>query len=528
MRGTCLPGGLRRSTWSTVSTRAGTDARRGRPLPDRRGPSSTSVGGPRRRTSACTTAWKARPSRCGPRTPVPLGWWATGTAGTAASDPMRPLGVSGVWELFVPGIGAGARYKFELETRDGAAAPQGRPDGTTVRGAAGHGQRRDASPSTSGATATGCGAASRRDPLKDPLRVFEVHLGSWRPGLDYREAAHQLADYVGRPRLHARRAAPRRRAPLRRLVGLPGHRVLRADARGSARPTTSATSSTTSIGSGIGVIVDWVPAHFPKDDWALARFDGTALYEHHDPRLGEHPDWGTLVFNYGRNEVKQLPAGQRRSTGSTSSTSTGCGSTRWRRCSTSTTPASPDEWLPNEFGGRENLEAIEFIKEMNTVVFAEHPGVMTIAEESTSWPMVTPARRPRRARVHPQVEHGLDARHARLLPARPGASSASTTASSPSGCCTRSPRTSCCPLSHDEVVHGKGSLLDQDARRRVAALRQPALAVRLDVGLPGRPARCSWAARSPSGPSGTRSAASTGRPSTARSHRGRAGAGRGP
>ena len=164
-----------------------------------------------------------------------------------------------------------------------------------------------------------------------------------------------------------------------------------------------------------------MPAHFPKDDWALARFDGTALYEHQDPRLGEHPDWGTLVFNYGRNEVSNFLLAN---------------ALYWldefhvdglRVDAVASMlyldySREPGQWLPNKFGGRENLEAIDFIKEMNAVVFAEHPGVMTIAEESTSWPMVSRPGRPRRARVHPQVEHGVDARHAGVLQARPRAS----------------------------------------------------------------------------------------------------------
>ena len=141
--------------------------------------------------------------------------------------------------------------------------------------------------------------------------------------------------------------------------------------------------------AGIGVIVDWVPAHFPKDEWALARFDGTALYEHPDPRRGEQPDWGTYVFDFGRTRGAQLPRRQRAATGSRSSTSTGCGSTPSPRCSTSTTRRKDGEWVPNEYGGRENLEAVAFLQEMNATAYKRVPGVVTIAEESTAWPGVT-------------------------------------------------------------------------------------------------------------------------------------------
>ena len=194
---------------------------------------------------------------------------------------------------------------------------------------------------------------------------------------------------------------------------------------------------------GIGVIVDWVPAHFPKDDWALARFDGTALYEHADPRQGEHPDWGTLVFNYGRTRCA-TSSSPTPSTGWRRCTSTACGSTRWRRCSTSTTRGATGEWVPNRHGGRENLEAIAFLQEMNTVVHARHP------------------RRAHRGR-------GVDRPGGRVPPVDAGGlgftqkwnmgwmhdtleyfstgtrcTAAGTTTSSPSGSPTRGPRTSCC------------------------------------------------------------------------------------
>ena len=206
------------------------------------------------------------------------------------------------------------------------------------------------------------------------------------------------------------------------------------------------------------MIVDWVPAHFPKDDWALARFDGTALYEHADPRQGEHPDWGTLVFNFGRHEVRNFLLAN---------------ALYWieefhidgLRVDAVASMLYLDysrkagEWVPNEFGGRENLEAIHFLQEVNTVLFGRCPGVDMVAEESTAFPLVR-ARPPRRPRLRPQVEHGLDARHARLLLHDPvhrryhhhdltfGMMYAFT-------------ENFVLPLSHDEVVHGKGSLLNK-------------------------------------------------------------------
>ena len=270
---------------------------------------------------------------------------------------------------------------------------------------------------------------------REPISIYEVHLGSWRRSPDdpdvpltYGELAEQLGAYVHRHGLHARRAAAGDGAPVQRLVGLPGDRATSRPTRASARPTTSASSSTRCTRHGIGVILDWVPAHFPRDDWALARFDGTALYEHADPRRGAHPDWGTLVFNFGRNEVRNflLASG---CTGCASTTPTACASTPWRRCSTSTTRARRASGCPTSTAAARTSTRSRSSSELNEVVHARVArrdlggrGVDRVAGRLA-------ADLPRRPRLRLQVEHGLDARHARLLRSRTRSTGATTTTS---------------------------------------------------------------------------------------------------
>jgi 1,4-alpha-glucan branching enzyme len=215
-----------------------------------------------------------------------------------------------------------------------------------------------------------------------PLRVYEAHLGSWRPGLGYRELGEQLASYVADLGFTHVELLPVAEHPFAPSWGY--------QVTGYFAPTVHFGSPDdfryfvdTLHSNGIGVIVDWVPAHFPKDDWALGRFDGTALYEHLDPRQGEHPDWGTFVFNYGRNEVRNFLIAN---------------ALYWleefhidglRVDAVASMlyldySRQPGEWVPNDLGGRENLAAISFLRELNTVVFGEHPGIMMIAEESTA------------------------------------------------------------------------------------------------------------------------------------------------
>ncbi len=386
------------------------------------------------------------------------------------TDPMRPLGVSGVWEVFVPGVGPGARYKFELETRERRLRLKADPMA----------QQSELPPATASVVTTSSHRwgdhdwmerRAARDPVKQPLRVFEVHLGSWRPGLDYREAARELADYVADLGFTHVELLPVAEHP---FGGSWGYQVT-----GYYAPTARHGSPDDFRWfvdhlhrSGIGVLMDWVPAHFPRDDWALARFDGTALYEHLDPRLGEHPDWGTLVFNYGRNEVRNFLTAN---------------ALYWldefhidglRVDAVASMlyldySRKPGEWLPNRFGGRENLAAIDFIKEMNTVVLSEHPGAMTVAEESTSWPMVS----------RPVHQGGLGFTHKWNMgwmhdtlayfhhdPVHRKFHHRDLTF----GLLYAFTENFVLPLSHDEVVHGKGSLLNKmpgDEWQRFANLR---------------------------------------------------------
>jgi 1,4-alpha-glucan branching enzyme len=305
--------------------------------------------------------------------------------------PMRSLGSSGIWELFVPDVSEGAHYKFEVVSAQGKivlktdpyAFETEEPPGTACRVHQSRYQftdddwirRRDAA-----------------DHHTSPMSVYEVHLGSWRRGPDgsfltYREMAPQLAGYCDEMGFTHVEFLPVAEHPFYGSWGYQVSNYFAPTARFGS-PDDFRFLVDTMHEAGIGVIVDWVPAHFPKDEWALARFDGTALYEHADPRKGEHPDWGTLVFNYGRNEVRNFLIAN---------------ALYWidemhidgLRVDAVASMLYLDysreqgEWVPNAFGGRENLEAISFMKELNTIIYGEHPGVLMVAEESTAWPGVS-------------------------------------------------------------------------------------------------------------------------------------------
>ncbi len=311
------------------------------------------------------------------------------------AHPMRALGASGIWEIFVPGLAAGTRYKFELV---------GPHDRTPFLKTDPYGLHFEPSPNHAAIVCDLSGfvwndavwmeSRRRRDPRTRPMSVYEVHLASWRRVpeeggrvLGYRELGEQLAAYCVELGFTHVELMPPSEHP---FDGSWGYQVtgFYAPTHRFGSPLDFMTMVDTLHRAGIGVIVDWVPAHFPRDFFALARFDGTHLYEHADPRLGEHQDWGTLIFNYGRHEVRGFLVGSALS---------------WLerfhvdglRVDAVASMLYLDysrkdgEWIPNRHGGRENIEAIEFLRQVNALVHLYHPGVAMIAEESTSFPGVT-------------------------------------------------------------------------------------------------------------------------------------------
>ena len=299
---------------------------------------------------------------------------------------MRSLGSAGVWEVFVPGVGAGTRYKFEILGRDGQWRQKADPMafGTELP------------PSTASVVVesdydwqdeTWMTARRSADPHLGPMSVYEVHLGSWRKGLSYRELADGLVSYVRELGFTHVEFLPVAEHP---YGGSWGYQVTSyyAPSARFGHPDEFRFLVDSLHRAGIGVIVDWVPGHFPKDEWALARFDGEALYEYADPRRGEHPDWGTLVFDFGRTEVRNFLVAN---------------ALYWLedfhidglRVDAVASMLYLDysrtdgQWAPNAYGGREHLEAISFLQEMNATAYKRNPGIITVAEESTAWPGVT-------------------------------------------------------------------------------------------------------------------------------------------
>ena len=307
---------------------------------------------------------------------------------------MRLRGSSGIWELFIPGMKEGELYKFEIKTRLDHLYLKTDPLGFSFQ----------LRPETSSIVTNLEGFAwedqgwlkqrARQNPQQQPVSVYEVHLGSWmrvpednNRFLSYRELAAKLIPYVKQLGFTHLEFLPVAEHP---FDGSWGYQVTGFYAPTSrfGKPDDFMYFVNACHKAGIGVIVDWVPAHFPRDAHGLAYFDGTFVYEHADPRQGEHKDWGTLIFNYGRNEVRNFLTAN---------------ALFWFekyhidgiRVDAVASMLYLDysrkqgEWIPNRFGGRENIEAIEFIKELNTKVYELFPGAMTIAEESTSWPGVS-------------------------------------------------------------------------------------------------------------------------------------------
>lgn len=392
-------------------------------------------------------------------------------------NPMRSLGSSGIWEIFVPGVRPGATYKYEIWTQQGHITLKADPLAFAA----------ELAPATASVVTESSFEWSdsqwldrrdRQNTLNRPLSIYELHIGSWkrkpedggRP-LTYRELAADLPGYLHRMGFTHVELMPVAEHP---FGGSWGYQVTGYFAPTSrfGSPDDFRALIDALHAENIGVILDWVPGHFPRDEWALARFDGSALYEHADPRKGEHPEWGTLVFNYGRNEVRNFLLSnalywldQFHADGIRVD---GVASMLYLDYS-----REPGEWIPNQFGGRENLEAVSFLKELSEVVHAEHPGVILAAEESTAWPGVS---RPtytgglgfgfkwNMGWMHDTLEYfSQDPIHRRyhhndltfsLLYAFT--------------------ENFILPLSHDEVTHGKGSLLGKmpgDRWQKVANLR---------------------------------------------------------
>ena len=309
---------------------------------------------------------------------------------------MRSLGSSGVWELFVPGLLAGARYKYELITADNRRILKADPMAFATEVPPGTASVIADPPAYAWTDLDWMAERGHQAPWELPMSVYEVHLGSWRwihddhagwRPMTYRELAQYLPDYVAGLGFTHVEMMPVAEHPFGGSWGYQVSAYYAPTAR-FGTPDDFRALVDALHDRGIGVIIDWVPAHFPRDDFALAQFDGTSLYEHDDPRRGTQPDWGTLVFNFGRNEVRNFLVAN---------------ALFWLedfhvdgiRVDAVASMLYLDysrkegEWLPNQFGGRENLEAVAFLKEVNEAVYAYHPGAITIAEESTAWPAVS-------------------------------------------------------------------------------------------------------------------------------------------
>lgn len=308
--------------------------------------------------------------------------------------PMRSLGVSGIWELFIPGVDKETKYKFEIGTRQGYALLKTDPYGKRFEAPPYNAAIVDEVEEYAWGDAAWQARRAKTDWQKEPLSIYEMHLGSWkavvedanRP-LNYRELAVELIDYLREMQYTHVEFMPLAEHP---FDGSWGYQVT-----GFFAPTHRFGSPEDFMHlvdqlhqNGFGVIMDWVPAHFPTDSFALANFDGTSLYEHADPRQGFHQDWGTLIFNYGRNEVRSFLI---------SSALAWCERYHIDGLRVDAVASmlyldysrKEGEWIPNRFGGRENLEAIDFLRAVNQAVHEEHPGTLMIAEESTSFPGVT-------------------------------------------------------------------------------------------------------------------------------------------
>ncbi|PPK71769.1 1,4-alpha-glucan branching enzyme [Methylobacter tundripaludum] len=392
-------------------------------------------------------------------------------------NPMRSLGGSGIWELFVPDLQAGCFYKFEILNRN---------THEVLLKTDPYGQQFEFRPNTSSIVVhennydwqdqQWLDDRVRHNWLHEPMSIYEVHLGSWRRDhlgnfLNYRELAVQLVDYVKEMGFSHIELLPVTEHPLDASWGYQTTGYFAPTSR-HGTPDDFRYFIDTCHQNGIGVILDWVPAHFPKDSFALARFDGSALYEHEDPRKGEHRDWGTLIYNYGRNEVKNFLLASAmfwleefHLDGLRVDAVASMLYLDYSR--------NENDWIPNMYGGNENLEAIDFLRELNTVTHDQHPGTVMMAEESTSWPQVT---RPTwTGGLGFSMKWNMGWMHDTLAymsqePIHRKYHHDQLTF----GMLYAFTENFCLPFSHDEVVHGKGSLVNKmpgDEWQRFANLR---------------------------------------------------------
>ena len=380
--------------------------------------------------------------------------------------PMRSLGSTGIWEVFIPGVGEGERYKFAVHGKNSPRIDKADPLA----------KRTIAPPETASVVTQSDFAwtdddwmSQRNDDLDVPMSIYELHVGSWKIGANYNSLREELIPYLLEHGFTHVEMLPVAEHPFGGSWGYQVSGYYAPSARWGSPDELRALINDLHT-AGIGVIIDWVPAHFPKDEWALGRFDGQALYEHPDPRRGEQADWGTYVFDFGRNEVRNFLVAN---------------ALYWAEefhidglrvdavASMLYLDYSRDEWLPNIYGGRENLEAVQFLQETNATLHRTHPGVLTIAEESTSWPGVTA----------PTHEGGLGfnlkwnmgwmndtLEYFSLDPIHRSYHHNEITFSLVYAFSERY----VLPFSHDEVVHGKGSLWERmpgDDWNKAAGLR---------------------------------------------------------
>ncbi|WP_297469533.1 1,4-alpha-glucan branching protein GlgB [Acidithiobacillus sp.] len=392
------------------------------------------------------------------------------------AHPMRARGQSGIWELFIPDLAIGEIYKFEIRHRDsGAVFVKTDP----------YAHAFELRPSTAArvvendhvwADQDWMAARAGQDWQHAPMNIYEVHLGSWQRDaaghfLSYAALAERLVPYCKDMGYTHIELMPVMEHPLDESWGYQVSGYFAPTSR-FGTPDGFRAFVDQFHQAGIGVLLDWVPGHFPRDDWGLARFDGTPLYEHADPREGEHSDWGTYIFNFGRNEVRGFLLAN------------ACywadgfhidglrvdavASLLYRDYS-----RQEGEWIPNRYGGRENLEAIDFLREMNVVLNERHPGILTIAEESTSWPMVSRPTYVGGLGFSMKWNMGWMNDTLAYLEQDPVYRRFHQNDLTFSQLYAYS-ENFVLPLSHDEVVHGKRSLLDKmpgDAWQRFANLR---------------------------------------------------------